>query len=169
MRRSMLIAVTFLLLVFFFMNAAAQGPQIQRIDVVDYGLYSGSVTSAQRDAQGILRNTSTNVQHIQATRDVPAQIGIRFGFRFKAVGEPNGARVRLKKITIFPSGGLRNPDSAQGISRSEDSITITMGNEVNYTAYKFDDPWELKPGLWTIELWYENRKLASQDFTVFKP
>jgi len=169
MRKIMFIAVTFLLLVLSFANAAAQGPQIQRIDVVDYGLYSASVTSAHRDSQGILQNTSTNVQHLQTTQDVPAQIGIRFGFRFKAVGEPNGARVTLKKITIFPPGGLRNPDSAQEISRSEGAVTATLGNEVNYTAYKFDDPWELKPGLWTIELWYENRKLASQDFKVFKP
>jgi hypothetical protein len=156
-------------LVFTVAGAYAQTTQIERIDVVDYGIYTADVISSQRDAQGILQSSSTNVQHVQTTRDVPAQIGVRFGFRFRVVGAPSGAEVRLKKITIFPPGGLRNPASAQAISRSETTLTTTVGNEVTYTAYKFDDPWELTTGPWTIELWHGDRKLASQNFTVFKP
>jgi len=156
-------------LVFKVVGAYAQTPQIERIDVVDYGIYTAEVMSSQRDAQGLLQNTSTNIQHVQTTRDVPAQIGVRFGFRFRVVGAPSGAEVRLKKITTFPPGGLRNPASAQALSRSETTLTTTVGNEVSYTAYKFDDPWELTTGPWTIELWQGDRKLVSQSFTVFKP
>jgi len=156
-------------LVFTAADAYAQTPHIERIDIVDYGIYTADLQSAQRDAQGILQSSSTNVRHVQTTRDVPAQLGVRFGFRFRVVGAPIGAEVRLKKITIFPPGGLRNPASGQVISRLEDTLTTTVGNDARYTAYKFDDPWELAPGPWTIELWHGDRKLASQSFTIFKP
>lgn len=156
-------------LVFTVADAGAQTPQVERIEVVDYGIYTAEIISSQRDAQGLLQNTSSNVQHVQTTRDVPAQIGVRFGFRFRVVGSPSGAEIRLKKITIFPPGGLLNSPSAQPISRSESTITATVGDEVRYTAYKFDEPWELAAGRWTIELWQDDQKLLSEDFTVFKP
>lgn len=165
----MRIAVVFLFLVLSAAQVWAQEPRIERIDVVDYGLYTASVVKAERGRDGILQSTSTNIRHLQATRDVPAQIGVRFGFRFKVVGAPNGAKVSLKKITIFPPGGLQTPDSSQTISRTEDIITATVGDEATYTAYKFDDPWELKLGSWTIELWDGDRRLATQNFTVYKP
>jgi hypothetical protein len=69
----------------------------------------------------------------------------------------------------FPPGGLRNPASTQTISRSETTFTVTVGDEAGYTAYKFDDPWELTAGPWAFELWQGDRKLVSQSFTVFKP
>jgi hypothetical protein len=165
----MRIVVTFLFLAFISAEVCGQEPQIERIDVVDYGLYTASVVSAQRNPEGFLQSQSTNVQHVQTTRDVPGQIGVRFGFRFKVVGPLQGAKVSLKEITIFPPGGLRNPSSAQAIRRSESTRTVIVGNEAAYTAYKFDDPWELVAGSWTIELWHGDRKLASQSFTVFKP
>jgi len=165
----MRIAMAFLFLAITSTQVCGQELRVDGIDVVDYGLYSASVTSAQRDAQGILQNTSTNIEHLQTTRDVPAQIGVRFGFRFRLTGAPSGTQVQLKKITIFPPGGLRSPASTQAISRSESILTETVGDEVNYTAYKFDDPWELVIGSWTIELWYGDRKLTSQEFMVFKP
>lgn len=150
--------------VFKVADACAQTPQIESIEVVDYGLYTAEVMSAQRDAQGLLQNTSTNVRHSQTTRDVPAQIGVRFGFRFRVTGVPSGTEVRLKKIITFPPGGLRNPASPQVISRSETTLAMTVGHEAMYTAYKFDDPWELATGTWTIELWQGDRKLLSQSF-----
>jgi hypothetical protein len=155
-------------LTFTVTGAYAQTPQIERIDVVDYGIYTATVISAQRDAQGILQSTSDNPQHLETTRNIPAQLGTRFGFRFTVVGTPKAAAVQLRKITIPPSGGLQNPTSNQPIYRSENIITATVG-EPQYTAYKFDDPWELVNGTWTIEIWYGDRKLLSQSFTVFKP
>ena len=155
-------------LVFTVAGAYAQTPKIERIDVVDYGIYTADVISSQRDAQGILQSSSENVRHTKTTRTIPAQLGLRFGFRFAVVGAPNGAKVQLRKVTIYPANGLQNPISGKHISRSEATVTTTVG-ETQYTAYKFDDPWELAIGVWTIEIWYGDRKLTSQTFTVVKP
>lgn len=48
-------------------------------------------------------------------------------------------------------------------------MTRTIGREAGYVDYGFDDPWELVPGTWTIELWHGDRKLATQSFTVVRP
>jgi hypothetical protein len=147
----------------------AQAQQIERIDVVEPGLYTASVVSAARNASGILQNTLNNTQLVQATREVPAKPGVRFGFRFAVVGEPKGTTVNVKKVIIFPAGGLQSPASKEPLTRSERTITRELDGEALYTGYSFDDPWELVPGTWTIELWHGDRKLTSQSFKVFKP
>jgi len=168
----MRIAITlFLLFLLAFAtgDVGAQALQVDRIEVVEYGIYTVSLVHAERDAKGILQSSLSNIQHVETTRMVPAKIGVRFGFRFVVVGTPKDAKVTLRKITHFPPGGLQPPGSKEALSRSETTMTRTIGGEARYTDYGFDDPWELVPGPWTIELWYGDRKLASQSFTVFKP
>ncbi len=40
--------------------------------------------------------------------------------------------------------------------------------DTTYVSYGFDDPWELVPGPWILEIWSGDRKLTSQTFTVVK-
>jgi hypothetical protein len=147
-------------------NVSAQAP---RIEIVDYGLYTASVVRAERDAKGLLQNTVGNLAHMQTTRTVPARLGVRFGFRFVVAGAPAGTKVTLRKITHFPPEGLRSPASKEPLARTESTITRTIGGQPGYTGYGFDDPWELVPGPWKIELWVGDRMLASESFTVIKP
>lgn len=169
MNRLVRVAVPFLFLALNLADSRAQVGQVHRVDVVDYGVYTASVTRAERRPTGILRSTVTNIEHVETSRIVPARLGVRFGFRYNVVGDPSGAEVSLKRVTIFPPGGLRPPGSARELTRSETTITVKLGEQVRYIGYSFDDPWELQPGQWTMELWYGDHKLASQDFTVVKP
>ena len=168
----MRIAITFFLLFLLaFANGdvGAQALQIERIEVEDYGIYTASLIRAERNDKGILQSKIGNVQLVEKTHTVPAKLGVRFGFRFVVVGAPANAKVTLRKITHFPPGGLQPPAPREALSRSESTITRNIGGEVSYTGYAFDDPWELVPGPWTIELWYGDRKLVSEGFTIFKP
>jgi Domain of unknown function (DUF3859) len=36
-------------------------------------------------------------------------------------------------------------------------------------GYGFDNAWEIVPGVWTEQIWYQDRKLAEQTFTVSGP
>jgi hypothetical protein len=47
-----------------------------------------------------------------------------------------------------------------------DEAPITLRRIVVF--YTLEDSFELVPGIWVIEIWYGNRKLASQSFTVSK-
>jgi hypothetical protein len=57
-------------------------------------------------------------------------------------------------------GGLGRPVQIQG--RQE-------GGEIGrvfYESYHFDHDWEMVPGAWSFEIWYDGRKLTEQKLTV---
>ena len=88
-----------------------QAPHVDHVAVVDYGIYTGD-TATSTPAPGTSTGQVTfvsNLQLAEATRTIPARLGVRFGFRFDVVGEPQGKTVTLHAVTIFPPPGLRNP------------------------------------------------------------
>jgi hypothetical protein len=151
-------------------GAHAQAPSIDRVDIVEYGLYTASAERRPVAAPGTATGTVTplsNMQHTATTRTVPAQLGVRFGFGFIVVGAPLGTQVSIHSVTIFPSPGLRDPASSQPKTRSEYDWSTTIG-EQSFRIYTFDSDWEIVPGVWTQQLWYQGRMLAEQKFTVVK-
>jgi hypothetical protein len=150
-------------------NAHAQAPRVDRVDIFEYGLYTAEVNSevtAPDTAAGkmILLN---NIQHTVTTRTVPAQLGVHFGFRYTVVGAPPEATVRLHMVTIFPAPGLSAPDNPQRQPRSEYDLARAIGAQL-YRDYTFEHDWELLPGVWTFQIWYEGRMLAEEKFTVVR-
>ncbi len=143
---------------------------VQRIEIVEYGLYSVDVTAKKDDPGSATgdRATVTNVRHVETTTTIPARVGIEFGLRYKVYGQPNGATIQLKQVDLIPQPGLRNPNTGNTSVRSEIVASPKVG-EISYIGWHFDNPWELVPGTWVMELWQEHRKLASQSFNVVKP
>ena len=165
----MRIALPLLLLLLAATGAYAQTPRVDRIDVVEYGIYTATTTgheAAPGTAVGAV-NTISDLQHAATARTVPAQQGIRFGFRYTVVGAPAGADVPLHMVTIFPPPGLTNPATQQLKAQSEYDSSATIGT-ASYKGYQLTAPWEVVPGVWTLQIWYQGRKLAEQSFTVVK-
>jgi hypothetical protein len=156
------------LLVLFASYPAIAQVQVKNVEVLDYGIYAVDIKSSRRDSQGINENLTTNVRLAKATTTVPAEQGVEFGIRYKIDGAPFGTAVSLKELTIFPSPGLRPPTASQAIHISRTTATSKIG-DVSYTGYRLDDPWELLPGVWVIQLWYDDQKVAQQNFTVIAP
>lgn len=148
--------------------AWAQAAQIQRIEVGEHGIYTADKSNCQRDAQGIERCGRSNVRHAVATSTIPAQLGLEFGLRYRAIGTPAGAQVTLQRAWLLPPPGFRPPAPKPAITRLDREDTFTLGQTVLVT-YGFDDAWELVPGPWTLEFWYAGRKVGSYTFTVTKP
>jgi hypothetical protein len=146
-------------------SAFAQAQKIERIDILEYGLYTADEKSCHRDDLGIQRCERTNVRHAATTLTVPAQHGVQIGIRFKAVGAPDGATVNVKRVWVFPPAGLNSPASKEPLLRLYRDDKVTIGKS-GFTSYILDDPWELVPGTWTLEYWIGDRKLLSKSFTV---
>lgn len=162
-------ALALLLLAFPVTHASAQMLHVDRVEVVEYGLYTADVDSAVL-APGTpagARTEVSDVKHAATTRTVPAQLGVRFGFRFILVGSPSGVTVPLHMVTIFPKPGLSAHRGVRPQSRSEYDKPITIGAR-SYRDYGFDQRWEIVPGVWTFQIWYQGRRLAEQKFTVAK-
>lgn len=145
--------------------AFAQAPKLQRIDVLSHGIYTGDESNCRRDSKGILRCTRTNVRLAVSTTTVPAQKGVQFGISFRAVGAPQGASIRVKRVWIFPPAGLKAPGSQKPLHRLDRDDRVIIGKTA-FNTYIFDDPWELVPGTWTMEYWVGGRKLLSRSFKV---
>ena len=149
------------------MGTYAQTSHIDRIDVVEYGIYTADKTNCHRDAQGIERCDRSNVRHAATTLTVPAQIGVEFGLRYRVVGTPVGSPIKVKRVWLLPTPGFMEPGANAPIRRLERVDTTTRGATV-FAEYGFDDPWELVPGPWILEFWDGNRKVFTQTFTVVK-
>jgi hypothetical protein len=164
-------AMQFLLLSFLALllppgAAYAQTSQVERLEITDFGIYTVDREPRGRDLHGVKRATGTNVQHMETTKTIPAQIGTSFGFRYKVIGEPDGATVDIRKVIVFPAPGLQ-PSRGKRVPRDESTVTATIG-ETRADLYTLEDAFELVPGTWIVELWSGGRKLATQSFTLEK-
>lgn len=146
----------------------AQTAKIQRIDITEYGIYETSKPrKSGRTATGIAHSYATESRLLAATGIVPARKGVEFGFRYIPVGTPAGATARLRMVIIFPSPGLLKPGNRNPISRDEYTWKAMTGKS-SFRSYSLDYAWEVVPGDWTLEIWDDDQKLASQTFTVIK-
>jgi hypothetical protein len=152
-------------------DACAQdSSKVERIDIVEAGIYRAE-TAGIEQAPGTAtrqRNVLSETRLIALTTRVEAKLGVHFGVRYRVLGSPNHATVKLVSVTQYPAPGLKNPKSDNPQTRGEHSLFATIG-QINYRGYVFEHEWEMVAGAWTLELWDGQRKLASQTFNVTKP
>jgi hypothetical protein len=160
-------AFAFSLLLVTTAAASAQIPQIERIDFMEYGIYTVDREIEGRDALGINKAAASNVRHAATMRTIPAQLGTTFGFRYKVIGKPDGATVTLRKVIIFPSPGLQTSASSERVPKAEFTVEAKIG-ETNSELYTLEDTFELVAGTWVLEMWQGSRKLATQSFKLDK-
>jgi hypothetical protein len=149
--------------------AVAQTQTGVRITVLEYGLVTGKpfrdVTSP-RTASGFTRQL-TDFRITQQADTVTAQQGVRFGFRYRVDGAPDGAILRVKCAMRFPDGGVVNA-KGQRVKVDEYDCDLKIG-EITWRSYTFDEAWEMVPGRWTFEFWYGGEKIGEKRFTVVAP
>lgn len=151
-------------------HAHTQASRVDRIEIVEYGIFQRQVRSRAADpnSPGGEALTVGSVRLIQSTTTIPARIGTAFGFRYRVIGQPAGSQVALKIVSHFPPPGFVNSTTKQMQLRYEQSVTKLIGDVV-YTGWVLDEPSDLIAGKWIIEIWYGNRKLVEQHFTAVKP
>jgi Domain of unknown function (DUF3859) len=152
-------------------DANAQSPRIDRIEIYEPGIYQGAVADKQ-DVPSLAAGafaTMTDFKLSQSTTTIPARLGTRFGYKYKIFGEPVGATVNLQFVGIYPAPGIRNPQTQKAMLRDEVVEAKKIFVTSNYDGYSLDNDWEVVPGVWVFQIWYQGRKLAEQSFTVVKP
>ena len=143
---------------------SAQAQNVRGIQIVEHGIYTAGIERQERGPDGLWRNVLGNICHVSTTTNVPAKLGLHFGFRYRLIGLPEGQVVELRKITLFPVA-MMPPGATQPITRSIYSFRRTIG-PVTYTGYGFDEASELIPGTWSFQIWQANRMLAEQNFEI---
>ena len=121
-------------------------------EIVDYGIYTHG-----KDWK--MAKTTTNI---------PMKLGTRFGVLFNLKGKPEGTKVKLRNITIYPKQGLTNPKTGKTYHKNEFYFTYTIGG-INGHLHGFDEPLEMVSGQWIFQIWDGNNKILEKTFTTYKP
>jgi len=132
--------------------------------VMEVGIYTARVIKTF-DVPGVAGGTNQGLDSFtlgQATTNVPARIGTRFGFRYTIHGTPSNAPIALTMVGEHPP--LKDPKTGKTQTRDEYELESWIGQ--TYTSYSFDNEWELIPGRWNFEVWHKGKKLCEQSFTV---
>jgi hypothetical protein len=150
--------------------ARAEEPRIDHVDLVAAGFYDVAAAKVAETipAPAAAGGKTNQLTDVQLTREPPndtAHVGIGFGVRFRSSGEPRGAQATLRSVWKIPAPGIHNPDNDNTYRESVVDFTTAIGS-VHWRGYGFDQPWEVVPGTWTIEIWQGDRKLLEHSFTI---
>ena len=96
--------------------------------------------------------------------NIEAAVGTRFGIQVVAKGAPGVEAVPLVTRVTHPE--IRNPKTGQATTVDQWASPMNAGIP-RVTGWSFDEPWEVVPGRWRIEMLDEkNKVLAAKDFVV---
>jgi hypothetical protein len=147
--------------------APALAADVTALAVVEFGLFRARTTGHVPAPRAVEERTNilADVEFYSLTAKVPARQGIRFGTRFRVVGAPANRAVTLRSVWRIPEPGIVKPETGTRYRRSIADTASTIGATA-MLGYSFDAPWEIRCGEWIQEVWFGERKLLSQTFTV---
>ncbi len=164
MLRSFAIAVAF-----FLATTATQAQTATRVDVYEYGSYSSNPgVEVDKTRAGFSHKHTDGIELIESTRTIVAQLGGAFGFRFRATGSSPGTSIPLTIVVKFPAAGVLAVGGRVPVTGDEYVETAVVGDD-QFLTWKFENRTDLVPGIWLIEIWQGEHKLAEQPFKVILP
>jgi hypothetical protein len=153
-------------------GAVAQTPNVTGITITNAGTYTGDSVSAparsgQESPTGTI-GTDTNWRFVSDSHDVLGKVGTQFGMEFRIDGAPPGEAVTLYLAITFPAPGIRNPNTGALMTSAKIAFPNMKVGSRCVVGYGFENDWEIVPGLWILQVWYQDQMLSGQNFTVGK-
>jgi hypothetical protein len=150
--------------------ARAQTPIVAGVTITNSGTYTAETTSApahpgQLSPTGTV-GTDVNWQFMSDSPEVRGEVGTEFGMEFRLDGAPAGAAVALDLALVFPPQGMRNPNTGAVMHAAKIVFSNVKIGDLSLVGYGFDSAWEIVPGVWRQQIWYQGRMLAEKTFTI---
>lgn len=121
-------------------------------DVLDPGAIAGK------------RHAATKVQLLECTTNIPARIGTSFGLRVKLPERFAARVVPCYARCLHPR--LSDPKSGRS-SEVEQWGTSGLAGQDGFVGYTLDHDWELIPGSWTIQFYFESQLALEKTFNLY--
>jgi hypothetical protein len=148
---------------------AANAQEATGIDVYEFGIYErGEILGEFAPPNKGYRHAAVSgMTHLETTRIIPGRLGVSFGLRYRVLGGL-GFMVPVRVVLKVPPQGLLNPEYPEPLYVDETVMMRQLGGD-DFSAHTFDYPWEIEPGIWTIEFWSGDTKLGEEQFEVITP
>jgi len=153
-------------------TVAAPPATITGITIVKAGTYTGNsvsepARSGQESPTGTV-GTDATWTFVSDSDDVSGKPGTQFGVEFRIDGEPRGDGVTVYLLLIFPPQGIHNPNTGRTMYAAKVAFPNMKIGALCLVGYGFDNEWEIVPGQWTQQIWYQDKMLGERKFTVGK-
>ena len=130
--------------------------------ITEIGIYSSQIITDETNAAGVKLQGLDEFKLLMNTTNVPARIGIRFGFRYEILGTPANAPIVLTMVGKHPP--LKNPTT--GKMKTTDTYQLNSWIGKTYTSNSLNEKSDCVPGQWSFEVWHAGKKLCEQSFLV---
>jgi hypothetical protein len=130
--------------------------------ITEIGIYSSRVITDATNAAGVKLQGIDEFKLLLNTTNVPARIGIRFGFRYEILGAPANAPIILTMVGKHPP--IKN--STTGKIETTETYQLNSWIGKTYTSNSLNEKSDCVPGQWSFEVWHEGKKLCEQSFLV---
>lgn len=130
--------------------------------ITEVGIYEAKVLTDQTNAAGVKLQGLDEFKLLKSTTNIPARIGVRYGFRYEILGSPKNAPIVLTMVGKHPP--MKN--STTGRVGTVDTYQLTSWVGKTYTSDSLEEKAELVPGPRTLEVWHQGKKLCEQTFLI---
>lgn len=146
-------------------------PELVMGKVRNFGIYNTSGDFDLLDAEDTVDGVRLLVDefsHQTETTNVPAEIGITFGFEYEIAGVIEGTKEFLEMRVIHPP--IRNAlDDLQTVSKSAFEADSWSGRFDDHLTYVFTSERQLVPGTWILQVLYNDNVVVEKTFDVIDP
>lgn len=147
---------------------ALQQAQVTGVRVLAVGVFTSAVESrafSPTIADGI-HDSARDFVLVRRGAVVEARLDTGIGLRYQVTGSPKGAVVVVDVVVRHPR--MVNPDTQLPMTHSTAQYERVIGN-VEHSVWSFDNPADLVPGEYVLEVLHRGRVLARQAFQVTVP
>lgn len=133
-----------------------------------YGLYTVEDVQIVQDpaSPGGQRRVGGRIKEpAENSSRVPHVPGSYFGFGYRLTGANPGEPVTVRHLQLIPPPGLRD-SRGQYHDRLERTLNLSTGRDL-FIGLSMGDSTPL--GIWTMQVWHEDRLLIERRFEVYKP
>ena len=94
--------------------------------VTEVGIYQAQVITAQTNATGVKLQGLDEFKLLRSATNVPARVGVRFGFRYEILGTPANAPVVLTMVVTHPP-----PERDDRQNRGQGELPVALADWAN--------------------------------------
>ena len=163
LRKTLFIAFTALLVTSCSLKNITSAEDI-KAHIIAFGIYELDGPSKIIDTPTSTMGKSTkitDIRYVDETLDIPAKIGVHFGYTFQVSGLQQGEQITLRRLYKHPEFNGKN-EFVRVVQYTSDKTGAFTGK----AGYGFDEEVELEPGKWRIEIWYKNKVIVGKTFNV---